>query len=286
MRIIPYSALHFGAYEHYRARLVAATGATPGAVPPSVDLLAGSAAGATAVLATYPLDLVRTRLAYQMEGGGGAKQAGASTSGTRPPRPPGATVRGVLRATVRVEGLRGLYRGVAPTLVGILPYAGLKFYVYQSAKVAHTRGEVAAAEGGGGSGSVDTTKPTTLPRASAPALLAFGAAAGLVAQTVTYPLDVVRRQMQVQGLAALAGSGVPGAASAAASAAAAGPPAARLATPVTSTWSGLAAVARAGGLRALFAGMSINYMKVVPSTAIGFTVYDGLKSYLALPHNL
>jgi hypothetical protein len=41
-----------------------------------------------------------------------------------------------------------------------------------------------------------------------------------------------------------------------------------------------------GGLRALFRGLSINYMKVVPSTAIGFTVYDALKSYLGLTSSL
>ena len=189
MRIIPYSALHFGAYEHYRAHLVAATGAVPGAVPPAVDLLAGSAAGATAVLVTYPLDLVRTRLAYQMEGEKKKGGAGGSASSS----PPAATVRGVLAATVRAEGLRGLYRGIAPTLAGILPYAGLKFYVYQSAKAAHARGR----EGGGGGDSGASTT-TTAARASVPSLLAFGAAAGLVAQTATYPLDVVRRQMQVQ----------------------------------------------------------------------------------------
>ncbi|KAF6256996.1 hypothetical protein COO60DRAFT_1526179 [Scenedesmus sp. NREL 46B-D3] len=41
-----------------------------------------------------------------------------------------------------------------------------------------------------------------------------------------------------------------------------------------------------GGARALFRGLSINYMKVVPSTAIGFTVYDALKSYLGLTSSL
>jgi len=40
------------------------------------------------------------------------------------------------------------------------------------------------------------------------------------------------------------------------------------------------------GLVALFAGLSINYLKVVPSTAIGFTVYDSAKQYLDLPQNL
>ena len=33
---------------------------------PVVDLVAGSAAGGTAVLCTYPLDLARTKLAYQV----------------------------------------------------------------------------------------------------------------------------------------------------------------------------------------------------------------------------
>lgn len=49
---------------------------------------------------------------------------------------------------------------------------------------------------------------------------------------------------------------------------------------------GLAVVAREQGVRALFAGLSINYLKVVPSTAIGFTAYDALKQYLDLPQNL
>jgi hypothetical protein len=39
---------------------------------------------------------------------------------------------------------------------------------------------------------------------------------------------------------------------------------------------------RQGGL---FRGLSINYLKVVPSTAIGFTVYDWMKAYLGLSHS-
>ena len=49
---------------------------------------------------------------------------------------------------------------------------------------------------------------------------------------------------------------------------------------------GLKKVYAQRGFRALFAGLSINYMKVVPSTAIGFTVYDSAKLYLGLPQNL
>ena len=54
----------------------------------------------------------------------------------------------------------------------------------------------------------------------------------------------------------------------------------------SSTWMGLKLLYQQRGLRALFAGLSINYLKVVPSTAIGFTVYDSAKQYLGLPQNL
>lgn len=63
-RIIPYAALHYMSYEQYRRWIMhsfphVSTG-------PTLDLLAGSLSGGTAVLFTYPLDLVRTKLAYQV----------------------------------------------------------------------------------------------------------------------------------------------------------------------------------------------------------------------------
>ena len=51
-------------------------------------------------------------------------------------RPGGSpsTITGMLQLVLRSEGVLGLYRGITPTILGILPYAGLKFYVYQSLK--------------------------------------------------------------------------------------------------------------------------------------------------------
>jgi len=63
-----------------------------------------------------------------------------------------------------------------PTLIGILPYAGLKFYIYEDLK----------------SRVPEDYKKSVILK------LSCGALAGLFGQTLTYPLDVVRRQMQVR----------------------------------------------------------------------------------------
>ena len=39
----------------------------------------------------------------------------------------------------------------------------------------------------------------------------------------------------------------------------------------------LRCILREEGVRGLFRGVSLNYIKAMPSTAIGFTVYDQLK---------
>jgi solute carrier family 25 protein 16 len=304
-------------YEEYRRALVArAYGGPrpPGGVSPLLDLAAGAAAGATAVVLTYPLDLVRTRLAFATEARGagasapaaaaaaeaaGAGAAGAGGAAARPlppPRPstpppfrflphadPAHSIRGVLSTTLAAEGAAGLYKGLGPSMWGILPYAGLKFFVYQSLKRAHLAraggGGARPAGGGGAAGGG--------PRLPVAAMLSYGAAAGVAAQPVTYPLDVVRRRMQVEGL--LVGKG--GAAAGGGGAAGASGPGgaggsstdARL---PRSTPAALRAIAARHGWRALYSGLAINYMKVVPSTAIGFAAYDYLKAALDLPSNL
>lgn len=63
-RIVPYAALHYMAYEEYRRWII--LGFPNVEQGPILDLVAGSIAGGTAVICTYPLDLVRTKLAYQV----------------------------------------------------------------------------------------------------------------------------------------------------------------------------------------------------------------------------
>jgi solute carrier family 25 protein 16 len=136
-------------------------------------------------------------------------------------------------------------------------------------------------------------------------MLLFGAASGLVAQTITYPLDLVRRRMQVHSLAAQPLQPPHAHAGHAPHAPQhgvqrhpshhhAGPLPEALArglhnssgSPAPSTWQTVQELHSRGGLRAFYRGLSLNYIKVVPSTAIGFTIYDALKAYLDLSGNI
>ncbi|XP_052210249.1 mitochondrial carrier protein CoAc1 [Diospyros lotus] len=234
LRIVPYAALHFMTYEQYRTWILNNYSAL--GTGPVIDLLAGSAAGGTAVLCTYPLDLARTKLAYQVVDTRGALRNGARSSHAQPVY---NGIKHVLGSVYKEGGVRGLYRGVGPTLIGILPYAGLKFYIYEELK-RHVPEE---------------HQKSILMR------LSCGALAGLFGQTFTYPLDVVRRQMQVEHLQpSVQGGGR-----------------------YRNTFHALTTIVRNQGGAQLFAGLSINYIKIVPSVAIGFTAYDTMKAWLNIP---
>jgi hypothetical protein len=63
------------------------------------NMIAGACAGMSAVLFTYPLDLIRVRLAVNIE----KQRAKAITS--------------AFRSIYQREGLLGLFRGIGPTLM-------------------------------------------------------------------------------------------------------------------------------------------------------------------------
>jgi solute carrier family 25 phosphate transporter 23/24/25/41 len=117
---MPYSAVQFASYEQFK-KLFTNNGTVP--LDTSLRLLAGALAGICSVCATYPLDLVRSRLSIISASIGSSANAGAvvgNTSGTA------ALIRqkelGVLGMTAKVfreeGGLRGLYRGIGPTAAG------------------------------------------------------------------------------------------------------------------------------------------------------------------------
>jgi solute carrier family 25 protein 16 len=126
--------------------------------------------GVTSVLCTYPLELIRVRLAFQTK---------ASDRTTLP-----QVIRSIANEKSGRNPLRPFYRGFSITILGMIPYAGVSFLTYGTLKRYITRFDA---------------NPTTRD-------LAAGAIAGAVSQTASYPFEVVRRRMQVGG--ANGGAGV------------------------------------------------------------------------------
>jgi solute carrier family 25 phosphate transporter 23/24/25/41 len=75
-----------------------------------------------------------------------------------------------------------MYKGLWPSLVGIFPYIGIDFAVYETLRT-----------------HLPPSMKNERGESSRVALFCCGAVAGMVGQTVAYPLDLVRRRMQVQG---------------------------------------------------------------------------------------
>ncbi|CAI7926622.1 unnamed protein product [Closterium sp. NIES-53] len=122
-------------------------------------LMAGALAGMTATALTHPLDTVRLRMAMPTSGYSGMADAFSTIA--------------------RTEGVLAMYKGLFATLLGIAPYAAVNFASYDLLKSSLY-----------GSGMVQQ---------SVPANLLMGATAGTIATSVCYPLDTVRRRMQMKG---------------------------------------------------------------------------------------
>lgn len=91
-----------------------------------LNALAGAAGGFTSGVVTCPLDVIKTKLQAQ----GGFRVATA--------QPPRALVYSGMLGTARViwreEGLRGMYRGLGPIILGYLPTWAVWFAVYGKSK--------------------------------------------------------------------------------------------------------------------------------------------------------
>lgn len=252
LRIFPYAAIKFLAYEQIRAIVIP----NKEHETPFRRLISGSLAGVTSVFFTYPLEVIRVRLAFETK-----KDSRSSLRSIckqiygeqQKPR----TVAGPLGEPLPVaparHGLTNFYRGFSPTLLGMLPYAGMSFLTHDTAGDLLRHPEIA--------------KWTTLPQPeNAPAgkaaplrswaELFAGGVAGLVSQTASYPLEVIRRRMQVGGAV---GDGH------------------RMRIGET---AGI--IMRERGLRGFFVGLTIGYAKVVPLVAASFYTYERLKTWFGI----
>ena len=146
-------------------------------------------AGTISVLCTYPLDLARAQLAVLRKEKKPTDTASSNLDkqlGIGRSKSSKKGIGYVLSHTFQQNGARGLYRGITPTILGILPYSGIAFTINEQAKrqIIH----------------ICQRDPTTIER------LQCGALSGLFAQTLAYPLEVTRRRMQTIGIVPTSGS--------------------------------------------------------------------------------
>ncbi|KAH7440260.1 hypothetical protein KP509_04G098700 [Ceratopteris richardii] len=130
--------------------------------PVPTSSIAGAAAGVCSTICTYPLELLKTRLTIQ---------------------------RGVYENLIdgminicQQEGPKELYRGLTPSLIGVVPYAATNYFAYDFLKRLYKK----------------LTKHEQV--GNLPTLL-IGSVAGAFASASTFPLEVARKQMQVGALA-------------------------------------------------------------------------------------
>ncbi|CAJ0753026.1 21989_t:CDS:2 [Entrophospora sp. SA101] len=214
IRIVPYSAVQFAAYEKYK-KLLIEDGKTE--LDATRRLLAGALAGITSVTCTYPLDIVRTRLSVQS----------ASISGKKSNRKlPG--IWSTMKSIYRNEGgVTALYR--------VAPYVALNFHSYEVLRKYFT--------------------PSDQKSPSVGNKLLSGALAGSFAQTITYPLDVLRRRMQVTGSESVEYN-------------------------YKSTWDAIVQTISKESWRGFYKGMLPNYLKVAPAIGVSFVTYEACKDIM------
>ncbi|KAI9486968.1 MAG: mitochondrial carrier domain-containing protein [Benjaminiella poitrasii] len=230
IRIFPYAAIKFIAYEQIRAILM------PSQRSSSRQFIAGSLAGITSVLFTYPLDLIRVRMAYDSK----PKMVDICKIIYNEP------------AAGQHFRLLNFYRGFLPSVYGMTPYAGVSFWFYHIITqfcrhhpliVPYTTLPFDS-----------TTDPKKLPRLYTWAELLCGGLAGLVAQTSSYPLEVIRRRMQIGGLLEP--------------------------TKFVGFKETIKDIYHTKGFKGFYVGLTIGYIKVIPMMAISFLTYERMKNLL------
>jgi solute carrier family 25 (adenine nucleotide translocator) protein 4/5/6/31 len=123
IRYFPTQALNFAFKEIYQGLLLPKQSHTNSHTNSQVvlsNILGGGLAGCTSTLFVYPLDMARTRLGVDI----GKQRSERQFKG------PFDCIGKIYRS----DGIRGLYKGMGMSLVGIFLYRGLYFGTYDSGK--------------------------------------------------------------------------------------------------------------------------------------------------------
>ncbi|GJP31802.1 hypothetical protein CLOM_g15080 [Closterium sp. NIES-68] len=120
LSILPEAAITYGCFDLLKSAVQQSTGRTVGVLP---ALACGVASAFTGQLVAYPLELVARRLQVS------AAAAGAAGAAKQ-------NLVTVTKAIVAERGVAGLYQGIVPASLKVIPMAIVSFGVYESVKFA------------------------------------------------------------------------------------------------------------------------------------------------------
>ena len=245
-RTAPFKAINFCAFDTYREFVVRTL---PEGDARRIGLVcAGAGAGMTAVVTCFPMDVLRTRLLTN----GGQEKYGSFWA--------------CVKTMYRQEGMSTFYRGITPALVSMVPNAAVYYSVYDGLKnrrLAQLNAEREAASGKRrrGKGADADASDSAVKTIEQKNMMLYGAVAGVASEASTYPFEVVRRRMQMQG--------------------------GRSSTSIVfgrkalmSMANTLRSTARETGVRSLYAGLGPSCVQVLPSAALGYYTYEMFKLLL------
>jgi hypothetical protein len=235
LRVFPYAGIQFMVFDTLKNWLEP----NPMFTHTTRSLVAGSTAGLVSTAATYPLDLCRARLAVMRNTPGGLTKV--------------HTFPSILKGIVATKGVRGLYLGITPTLAGMMPYSGLAFTMND-----HLRRLTKSATG----------KDVTVFQK-----LIAGGVSGLIAQSLTYPMDVTRRRMQTTGI--VFEDIVKGVSKNKNERPVAGEGGRKI-----TVLNVMKDVLRTQGFRGLYKGLTMNWVKGPMAFSVSFTTFDFIKGLL------
>ncbi|CAN9512725.1 unnamed protein product [Ophioblennius macclurei] len=116
--IIPYAGIDLAVYETLKNSYLQQYSPSGGEPSVLVLLACGTVSSTCGQLASYPLALIRTRM-----------QAQAVTENNQQ-----TTMTGLFRHIVQTEGPAGLYRGLAPNFLKVIPAVSISYVVYEHLK--------------------------------------------------------------------------------------------------------------------------------------------------------
>jgi solute carrier family 25 phosphate transporter 23/24/25/41 len=129
------------------------------------------------------------------------------------------------RSIMKEGGPKALFRGYVPTIISLSPFIAINFAVYDTLSSQFSQANL-----------------------TTPIVLGLGAISGIIAQTSCYPLDTIRRRMQLKDKS------------------------------YQGTIHAVRTIVATEGIPGLYRGMLTNALKVIPNNAVRFLAFEFIRS--------